>query len=86
MIELWRDHVDFEHEGEMFRLSGDLSDGFVAWLSWTERLTTGGEAIPLSEQEQMRVMYLVRDNWNENDKCSICFISDNYDVLCDTRM
>ena len=35
----------------------------------------------LSEDEQLRIMHLVKENWSDSDKCTICFTDDNDNVL-----
>lgn len=78
-------NIDFEHEGEIFRLNGDIiNDVFIARLSWIKHLTPEKRTAPISKQDQLRLMNITKKYCN-NDKYPIIFMDDNYNVICDTR-
>ena len=85
MIELWRDHVDIEHDGELYRLGGELGTGFIAWRSWTDRLISKDRTAPLTEEEKDQVMRNVMKYWN-NDRLLISFVDDEHNLLCATKV
>ena len=95
IINVGQGHVDIEHEGELFRLSGENPGGgdFYAWVGWIRRLipgdseypySRGEQTIQLAEPEQVRIMNLVIELWNY-DKFPIIFLDDNLNVLCTTK-
>ena len=83
MLDLEKSNLNFEHEGEMFSLGGELAGGFVAWKSWIKTLGIDGERIPISEQEQLRVMSIVMEFWSD-DELPIFFINDDLSLICTT--
>ena len=82
-IELRRDHVDIEHDGELYRLGGELGNNFIAWRSWIERLISKDQTAPLTEEEQDQVMCNVEKYWND-DELLITFVNDQLKVICAT--
>lgn len=85
MVEQSWDHADIEHEGELYRLGGELKVGFTARKSLIERLVSKDQTAPLTEEEQDQVMSNVEKYWNEYIYV-ISFVDDEDHLICATRV
>ncbi len=84
-LDLGRSTLTFEHKGEIFKLYGELyPHTFVACKDWSDKLTSKGEKIELTEKEKLRVMDIVKKYWRSKD-FDIQFEDSDYHPIFTTK-